>query len=496
MQRRRPRRRIEIYFVLYLVALVLLMPDRPSPEWSTDSAQEQRVRFDLRPNRLKLSCELQRDTTGQIRLVHVDSVNLVYLSGDVDNVTVRARIEDDRTGQVTMIEPSPAGMPAGSSLFELVPLPDRQTVAFYWRPYLGQVADHRFRVTILGTGQPVRSGSSSDRDARGLKVTGSTQFVLETTVRQQTVDMAVRGTVIDTIVMANATTQPSTTMASDVRRGTFWVAPASLTIRATPGSAWTNRLTFGGADPFRDLKSLPKVRVSIPGVVVERLFDSLQQAVLLRGRIPLNGAYDVSIAAERDDGTIAETSFSVEALKVGRLSLPSAMYAGATYLLATQLPDVPGARLTVRLNSEVLVSSSDPTVRIAVPASAAGATLVVERTVGADRLEAPSQMVIQALPAPEIRDVRTAAGGATKRVVVLFYGDRNNDRPSLELVRGNALPPQKLYGNLRAASPNDPNGMTWIEEFDVRRAQPDAPFSFVIRARSPRGAVSATWTEP
>lgn len=496
MQRRRPRRRIEIYFVLYLVALVLLMPDRPSQDVSGDTVGEQRVRFDLRPNRLKLSCELQRDTTGQVRLVHVDSVNLVYLSGDVERVTVRARIEDDRTGQVTMVEPSPAGAPTGSSLFELVPLPDRQTVAFYWRPYLAQVSDHRFRVTLLGTGQPVRQGATDPMDGKGLRVTASTQFVLETTVRQQTEDMAIRGTVIDTIVMANAAPTLPQEIQPIVRRGTFWVAPASLQIRATPGSAWTNRLTFGGADPFRDLKTLPRVRTNSPGVIVERLFDSLQQAVLLRGRVPLQGSYEVTVTAERDDGTLAETSFTIEAVKVGRLSLPPVMYAGATYVLSTMLPDVAGARLTVRLNSDVLVSSSDPTVKITVPLSAAGATLVVERTVGTDRLEAPSQLVIQDLPAPEIRDVRTAAGGATKRVVVLFYGDRNHDRPSLEVVRGNAMPPQKLYGNLRAATPNDPNGITWIEEFDLRRAQSEAPFSFVIRARSPRGAVSATWTEP
>lgn len=490
MQQRRQRRRIEIYFVLYLVALVLLMPDASEQGTGAGTVMiDRRLRLELRPDRLNLSCEVQRDTAGQLRLVQIDSVNIIHIAGDVRNVSLRARIEDDRTGQVTMIEATPAGQGGAPALFELIPQPERQAVAFYWRPYVADITEHKFRVTIFGSAEPV--GSQEGALPAGLRISGSTQFVVETHVVQQQPNMELKGTIIDTVLMAPAPLASST----PVGRGTFWVAPASTTIRTTPSALWTNRLSFGGADPVRDLRSLPRVRVSSQGVAVERFFDSLQQVVILRGRAPASGSYTVTVIAERDDGQTTETQFDVEAVRVERLQLPKVVYAGSSYQLNTKLPDVNGARAVVRVNGEVVATTSENVIQFSVPRTSVGATLSVERLIGNDRVDAPVTQTIAALPAPEIRDVRTAASGSVKRVVVLFYGDRNRDRPTLDVVSGNAQRPQKLFGNLRPANPDDPNGIAWIEEFDIKRSSGDAPFHFVIRAKDGRGMVSALWTE-
>jgi hypothetical protein len=61
----RRRRKVEIYFVLYLAALVLLMPDSRDALLGTGGGAD-RVRLDLQPERLDWCVVLQRIQRGRL----------------------------------------------------------------------------------------------------------------------------------------------------------------------------------------------------------------------------------------------------------------------------------------------------------------------------------------------------------------------------------------------------------------------------------------------
>ena len=74
----RKRRRVEIYFVLYLVALVLLMPDRIDPmQDAVDTQAIVNARLEFSPDRMRLTCKLQRDSASGMRVVSLDSLNVI-----------------------------------------------------------------------------------------------------------------------------------------------------------------------------------------------------------------------------------------------------------------------------------------------------------------------------------------------------------------------------------------------------------------------------------
>ncbi len=487
MTRRRPRRRIEIYFVLYLVALVLLLPDRPEPGGLRDVAViSSDISLELRPERLKMECTLLQGADGSLQLVRIDSANTIHYSGDLTEVNLRARIEDDRTGQVITLEPGGDA----NALFQLIPQPERRAVVFVWRPLRADRTSHKFRVTILGTGIPMSDAgpNGGERSALppGLRVSGSTQFVVETRIDAAPDVVTLTEVRRDTVVQV---LQPG----GNQRTGAFWVGAASPTIRVAPGGAWTNRLSFGGAEPMRDLKGLPRVSVNRSGVVVERFLDSTQQAVILRGRALSSGAYTVTVRAERDDGEVRETSFDVETQRVDRPMLPGAVYSGLAYRIDPRLPDAPGVKATLKVDGRAVVSTTDGVLKFQADRDDEGKRLTLERTMDGELMESPLQITIQALPAPEIREVKNTGNGNVKRVIVLYYGDKAANRPTLEIVDGNAAPPQKLFGNQRAADPNDADAMRWLEDFDVRRADGSKPFTFRMRAKDGRGRYSPEW---
>ena len=256
--RHRRRRRVEIYFVLYLVALVLLMPDRVDlVEAKNDTSTLANARLEFTPDRMRLLCKLTRDSAGGARVMALDSFNVIRYSATVSDVRVSARIEEVETGQVLTIEPGESSTP----MFSLEHQPQRNAVVFHWHPDLANALTRTFRVTVLGSGSPLAhlsgDGSSADGLPTGLRMTGSTQFVLATVVENEN-----PSTIItlpggrDTVIVRD--TVGGNMLAS---LGEFWIDPARDKITTVSSREWTNRISVGGADPARDLTGLPRVRI-------------------------------------------------------------------------------------------------------------------------------------------------------------------------------------------------------------------------------------------
>jgi len=487
-EKRKPRRRIEIYFVLYLVALVLLLPDRPN-ENDEGISSLPNLRLDLQPERVRMELQLIRDSLGSIRMNALDSVNVIRYTANINDLRVTARIEEVETGQVLTIAPGEST----TSLFDIESQPERQAVLFRWHPDLSANAPRTFRITVNGSAAPPGNGgaNSSDDDGlpSGLRLSGSAQFVLTTSIKDEGPSRYIEiQTLHDTVTIGDGVGGKSPL-------GTFWVDVTREKILTMPTREWTNRISVGGADPLRDLAGMPTVKTSIGGVEIERSFDTAQRAIVLKGRAPRNGSYTVTVSARRRDGEIAETNFTVSSVPLPSVDLQDVLYPGIEYNFDPKLPDLEDVRAVLRMGDVEIASTRSGTLKFTPHLRDTGNTLTFERYVEGQRAGAPINIRVRSFPAPEITDVRNVGSGNSKKVIVKFYGDPNRDRPFLDVIEGNALPPRKQYGNRHAADPNEKPTVAWLEEFLVDRKDNSKPFTFKLRAKDGRGWGSRVWEE-
>lgn len=478
----RPRRRVEIYFILYLVALVLLLPDH-NPE-SGQGALAQVPRLDMQPERVRLVYKLSKDSGGTIRVTTLDSINIVRYSSELENLRVKAVVEDIETGQSIIVTPENP-----SPLFSIEPQPERNAIRFRWKPKQSDGIARTLRVTVHATGSmPAHSASEV------VHLQGAAQFVASTIVENvgasTTTIIQVSDRGVDTIVVNSATQQ-----GQPQQLGEFWIEPAREKITLLATREWSNRISMGGADPVTDLAGLPTVRV-LSGEAngeIERYINTDQHAVYIKGKAPRSSGITLEITAKRKDGTVRTATFSVQAQPLAAIKIPEVMYPGLEYSFDSRLPDLDNVKAIIRDSEREIVSVTQGSIKVKPTQRDTGKTWVFERIIDGIREGASIPIAIRNFPPPEIRDVKRDASGTRMRVVVRFYAaDRESNRPTLAILSGNATSIRKLYGNLRAA---DGSNTTWIEEFEIDRKDGNKPFTFSIVAKDARGASSKVWVE-
>lgn len=477
----RRRKRVEIYFILYLVALVLLMPDRPLDTKGALGTEGEQQRVELFPERIRMVCEVERDSTGPIRVLAIDSVNIVRYSPSMTSMHVRATIEDVESGQVLIIED---GSKDASTFARLRVDYERNAIIFSWSPLSTSIVSKSFRVTLHASGTPTAERASAP------PAIGSTQFVLTSIVNNQLPPQVVLlGGRVDTLVMRDT----SQRVFGEQLSAEFWLESARETIAAAMGREWSNRLSIGGADPARDLVGLPTVRV-VSGQPLEmtRYFD--QRTLVIKGKTPSNGSSMIEVTAQRTDGKVARATFSVNSIATALPRVPDVLYPGTEVVIDPLLPAVESARAVVREGQREIVSVTSGLLRLRVALADTGKTFTFERTIDGVP-DYSEQIAIRSYPAPIIREIKRGADPNTRTIVVQFFSaDRAQNRPTLRIVQGNATGLRKLAGFLRAADSQKPT-TSWIEVFEVTRKDPSKPFTFSVQAFDERGRASTIASE-
>lgn len=484
------RRRVEIYFILYLAALVLLMPDI-GKESNGNSPEYSGVRLDLQPERLRLQCRFSRDSSGDVFLTTFDSTNTIKYFGNVTDMLVSATIEDAATGVRTTIDE------ASSGLFTLSHDPQRAVIRFVWHPSLLDPIERTFRVTLYASGTPqINSprGLVNSQPSPGLQVHAATQFVLSTTVDDRTLSPEIIRieSRVDTVVLNDQGAPPALRDGAG-GLGAFWIDAASQRLFELPGVRWTNRISVSGADPTRDLRSLPRVRatstdsrqVTNPSI----RFDERMRSIVVEGITPATGVVTLVVTATRRDGEVATTQFSVEPQSLVQLQIPSAFHPGVEYVIQTRLPALPGREVNAAIregqNWRVQPTSAD-VIRFTPAVGDTGSIVYVERYIDKEKVSSDAVRIRRFDP-PDIIEVRRIPDSDKRRIIVRFGGKHN--RPRLDVIEGNVTV-RKLYGELRRANPNEQPAVTWIEEFEIEPRDGARPLTYRLQAVDASGARS------
>lgn len=495
-----PRRRkasIEIYFVLYLSAIILLLGTTPSRQHDDEAELEQAILHLLAPDfrvRVEKSALLYSFIPAGITLDTVganlrrDSMNLVVARGRFSSVRFSiVAIEDSGTGETLPPE----------AHARLVRRDDR-TALFQWKP-MPSDRNTVYRVTVVGTAIPLPPADMkpelrkrvTDVMERYGTVSDSVTFTVNTfALRDQSMVRRVallqtptlgRGADADTSLMASSRADA----ADPFSFGTpFELQTTTLEVPAVQGGIWRNRVTLSGNASFNDLR----LQVEPPGVQVTSKTPTM---IELSGSAPMTGELPVRITARRDsDGRTGTINFVVRSAKLPPPDIARSMFVGQSYRLDFSAPGIPDGYIAVEVveNDKVVVSRNDRRALVVYQPSASGRVNFI-RYLNGQRLDA-TDAELRPLPLPVVQAPKRQSGSNEVMVTTVAYGMVGGmpNRCRLHVLEGNASDPEQM--DLRY----DEKSKTTTQIWKLRPRSVGEEFWFRIYALDQRGSGSGKST--
>lgn len=450
MRRRRQRRFIEIYFVLYLAALVLLLPDgnSNSKKESAILAAVLQQSFNAIPEQPVLNCVIDPNATNLIRF---DSVNRILFGGNVKDIRYEAVIEDEYAGESILLV---SDKPSPTPMFTLDYLPSVQAARFAWRPpIVGEKVNRTFVVRIRASATPIAVDNNMLNEMiknSNTRVNTETSFSLNV-VYSQTVPQITRP--IDSpIIVQNTPVELPPTNVNALQPNTIYPVLSAQTqmeqIQAVSGQVWNNSVFIGGINSAADLKRTPLIRLEGSGAQqggTAEITDVRGNQFVITGKVPSSGLMKVLVTAERrGDSKLITTSFIVEPQQMLNPILPSEMNPGVSYTFDPRMPIIAGTESKAVLRdskgNEVMSSPRGASFVFTPSLTDTGKVLVFERWIGGRKVGQQINIPVKDYPAPEIVDI--VPGGRDNVIQVktrcygLVKGKRNEVK--IEVVEGNA----------------------------------------------------------
>ncbi|MCC7439172.1 MAG: hypothetical protein IT211_11820 [Armatimonadetes bacterium] len=425
---RRRKVSVELYFVLYLSAIILLLGTTPLSKKGTDAELEEAIvqlslrDFKVRAKRAALvypfiPAGATVDTAG-LRLRR-DSINLILASGTFADVRFAiVAIRDSASGETLPVECASLAQQGNAS------------AEFRWRP----CAPHRpgvYLVTVAGMATPLPPESVQPPELRQRvidilrrrgPISDSATFAVTmmelnngivATLRQNPIDTSAGGT-LDTLSLTDpsllAAIQPTATGAGPAIGGELQVQ--SPTVIAAPGSTWKNQVFFTGFTNSPDIT----FTISPSNVSLVRNPNGLT----LSGIAPASGKQQVTLRGVRaSDRQTFNATFTVDASPLDGPDLPRQMYVGENYVVEFGSQGVPSEIVQVAavIGSDTVASGG---ARINVTPSRTG-TITFVRFVNRKRYDSYSATIIP-LPAPTFSGQPDCSGSDFITVRTTSYG--------------------------------------------------------------------------
>jgi len=484
---RRRKGSIEIYFVLYLSAIILLLGTTPAKRASTpDELEEVIVGLMASDFQVKARQEallysfipagLFLDTTGVA--LRRDTVNTIIAVGSISSVDFSiVSIVDSSTG---------ASVPYDRATL----LTDGREAAFQWNPG-NEPRDAVYTVTIQGRARPLLRQALRDPALRGRaeEVLRRHPYVYDSVTfsvslfkidrparivefrRRDSVTRAINRAGADSLGLPAAPAIGVSSLAG----------PLSLNVNdaqvlAQPASTWRNRIWINGATS-NDVD----VTVSPAGIQTSGRGPGY---VELAGTTPARGTQVVRVTARRLlDGAMQTVEFPVVATVLPDPQIPARLLRGETYDFDFSVPGMAAGRIVVEVeeNGMTVVPRSRGSASVRVTPSTVGKVTFyryldgVRISASTADIEEPSLPTLSYVPQDGDAIVTTMSFGKS-------YQGRENF-PRLVIQDGNASNPEPI-GSARF----DESSKRWVQVWRVRRQDPSHPLDCHAYVLDQRGS--------
>ncbi len=501
------RRMIEIYFVLYIAALVMLLPSKKDDQLPEANAELLaaifRQSFTLVPEKTVLNCRLIADSTGY-SIVSLDSTNQILCTGNVKDVQFECVIVDLSLNHSLKLI---ASQPTRNQLFTLENVAGKQAVNFKWIPPPFERANRSFLVRVKANAAPniVHGNDSLERmmNAAGARLTAETQFSVNViyenggafTSGGQIVQL--KGFQPDTSSVAALPTSPGNQLPTTVNQqlGDYYLQPQNTLVRSIAYQQWTNKIFMAGisSGEFSKAPSIKIERSQNESGGTATISEIRGNEIILGGVSPSSGTMRVQLIARRAaDGKEMNVNFTIQPQPIQAPVLEQKMYPGQTYTIIPNLPmltDGGEVKAVLKDGTRERVVSPQGAPFVFTPDIAdTQKILTFERSIGGKQVGQSLSVRIESFPSPEVLEPSFRNG--LVYIQTRSYGMQNGkmNESRLEITEGNAGSPIDQRGDMQ----RDPKSLVVIQTFRIRPLDANKPFNFKVRAIDARGKSSAS----
>ncbi|MCX7735264.1 MAG: hypothetical protein N2319_01005 [Candidatus Kapabacteria bacterium] len=493
----RTKKAIEIYFILYLAALVFLIPDGRTDkkqDGSDEGIQFITPKFALFPEKTNLTCRLIMDSTGP-RILSIDSVNRIYYSGDVEDVKFEFIIEDQFLKQNLVLT---SDVKPRSRFFRLEKEGDRQSILFYWEPPINERQNKTYLVRVNAYG----SSRSDLANTKGVVDPGKVKQIYKVTqqfsllmifvnepqpAQQITQQLPLQLLGIDTLFRNLPQFQQQTT---SVPIGPIQLLPDRREISAIAYQQWTNTVYINNANPIKDLSKIDlQVRLDPPdNRGVAEILDKGENKLIIHGKTPSTGRMVVELSVHRKyDNADASIRFTVTPTPFEQPDFPKIMYPEQRYTFDPKMPLL-GIEPKAYLKEGNIIrakSNQGEKFTFTPEITDTGKVFTFERYIDNELLGEKHFTRVVNYPDPIIYEIIYL--GQTAEVITQSYGFKDKERNEVVdfIIEGNAK-----WQDMRGKMTILQDKATVIQHFRFEPANPSKPFQFKIQAVDKRGKVS------
>lgn len=477
------KRMVEIYFILYLTAMVFLLPDRTNNNgFSTDQKSFSGQEFALELDKSILTCKLRRDSSG-LKILYIDSVNSIYVKGDAKDVIYDVLIEDQAKKLKYGLNNSNKYQ---SKFFKVVENTELKTLYFYWMPPTNEIYNKTYLVKI-------RAKIYKEGIAQGLSEEINAQFALNTVFDN---DDAIAQSLINQNIqsnqsLTNSQTLPNQEIQTSQNNNVFEIVPNNFKLQTLAASKWTNFISVSGLNPRFELASKPEVQIlnedksQNASVYLSNIVDN---GFLLEGRSPNYAEVRIRVSATRkSDKTISSTEFVVKSTLLSPPVFDREMYPEITYKISPKLPIVnnQSSKALIKDSYNTRASSYGQDFTFTPQINDTGKIVYLERYVGEDLIGEKYPIVIKNYPYPDIYEISVQKDNSVLVKTRSFGTWKGNDnvvsKPIISI--GNVRINEK-FGSTRK------EGINIYQVWEISSSNSIVP-SFKVRVMDARGFYSA-----
>ncbi|MGC8748740.1 MAG: hypothetical protein ACP5RR_07685 [Candidatus Kapaibacteriota bacterium] len=489
---KRKRRIVEIYFILYLAALVFILPEssfKPGGGNGPDVIGDFQSGFILIPEKSALVCNVVVEPNGY-RITKIDSTNVIFYTGDFEDIQFEFTIEDQATSRSITLRPDKN---YSAKYFRVVEVPEKKAAVFYWRPQYLENFNTTYLVKVTATAKSKRVFGTKYPERFTYKATA--QFTL-------------------LIVMMNAITGEQTIgqgrpspqqfpfnifeqqqqIPTGFGIGKISINATSANVSQLAYQQWANTINATNINLATDAKVELIVRPEPENNGgTAQISEIKPDYLVIRGKTPAYGKLNVEVAVKRKfDGQEARTSFFVVPQQIERPVFKEYLYPGQTDTIDPRLPLIAGELKTlVKEDTKIRASSIGGAPIYFTPELAdTGKRFTLERYVDNNLLGQIYTIYVLGFPLPKIVDVINS-GNRVVKIVTQAYGIFNRERNeivSLELDGNVSQRYLDLRGELQDFSGNPPYRKQY---FQLKPKDLDKPFVFTVVAIDKYGRRSA-----
>lgn len=322
MPKKIKKTKVEIYFILYLAALILILPD--SKKIEKNNTNNTKVQYSLIPEKTVLNLRLLKKD-GINKIIKFDSVNKVFINGNFDNIDLKYIINDINRGETVEINE----LNNSKELFKINEDIQNKVIYFKWNPDF----DFDYNSTYL-----VKLEAIVEKN--GTSKTISTQFTLNTLFLNQVINNDITENQLDTL--ESNLNYFNTTLSLPTNLADMDAKVTKNPIITYADNEWINYVRIYNITSIDDLYGPPKVTISGDSLLggSAKFESSDGNNFVFAGVSPNYDTMKVSVKLRRKIDN-SEFTFDFLVIPSPRTApdFPEVMYVGESYNIKSNLDD-------------------------------------------------------------------------------------------------------------------------------------------------------------